>query len=84
MTELYKKMLFINYNDFFMKRRFLRTSYVLLSLNEKKDYKNYVYSLNIRDFIKDKIWEYFNETFISPYYVYDYELKKIKEMYEKN
>lgn len=84
MTKLYEKMLFNNYDDFFIKRQFLKSAYVLLSLNEKRKYKEHIYTLEIKEFMKDKIWEYFNEPMISPYYVFDGELKKIKELYDKN
>ena len=82
--NIYSKMLFNNYAEFFNKRKKIRVYYRLLTFDEKREYKNFVYSSNLKEYIKDKIWEYFNENKISPYYVFDYELIGIMRIYERN
>ena len=84
MQDFYNSMLFNNYKEFYDKRKFIRFNYKFLSVAKKRNYKDFVYSTNLKDYFKDRIWEYLNEPLISPYYVYDYELRKIFETYEKN
>lgn len=84
MQNFYEKMLFNNFKDFFDKRKVIKYNYLLLTLKYKRKYKNFVYSTKLKDYFKDRVWEYLNEPMISPYYVYDYELRKIYEAYEKN
>ena len=49
MTKLYEKMLFNNYDDFFIKRQFLKSVYVLLSLNEKRKYNEHIKNASDRE-----------------------------------
>ena len=84
MQDFYNSMLFYNYKEFFNKRKFIRFNYKFLNIEKKRSYKDFVYSTNLKEYFKDRIWEYLNEPLISPYYVYDYELRKIYETYEKN
>ena len=82
--NIYKEMLFNNYGEFFYKRKKMRIFYRRLSIDEKREYKTFIYSSNLREYIKDKIWEYFNENKMSPYFVFDYELMGIMRIYERN
>jgi len=84
MQNFYNKILFNNFKEFFERRNIIKNIYSILNDTFKRKYKDFVYSTNLKDYFKDKIWEYLNEPFISPYYVYDYELRKIFEIYEKN
>lgn len=63
-------MKFYNLKDFCNKADYIKKRYGTLGLQEKVDYKMYVYSncfMNGR--IIDKIWEYLNEPLGSCYYV---------------
>lgn len=84
MQNFYNKILFNNYKEFFENRKTIKKIYVVLNNDFKRKYKDFVYSTNLKDYFKDRIWEYLNEPMISPYYVCDYELRKIYEAYEKN
>lgn len=84
MQNFYNKILFNNFKEFFERRNIIKNIYSILNDTFKRKYKDFVYSTNLKDYFKDKIWEYLNEPFISPYFVYDYELRKIFEVYEKN
>lgn len=84
MQGLYEEMLFNNYEEFYIKRHLLKYNYSFLNYEERRKYKVFIYSLTMKEYFKDKIWEYFNEPMISPYYVYEKELRKIFEIYEKN
>lgn len=84
MQNFYNKILFNKFKEFFERRNIIKNIYSILNDEFKRKYKNFLYSTRLKDYFKDKIWEYLNEPFISPYYVYDYELRKIFEIYEKN
>ena len=77
-------MKFNNFMDFINRRKELRVYYILLSYDDKWKYKKYIYNLKYKEFIKDKIWEYFNESKSSPYYVFDYELRNYEKLYARN
>ena len=84
MVNLVKKMKFKDYLDFMNKRKKLRIYYVLLSYKEKRQLKQYVYSLNYKDYIKDVIWQYFNEPKGSSDYVLDTQLLDYLRLYNRN
>lgn len=74
-TDRIKRLGFYSISDFRDKASFIKSVYVLLSLDEKRFYKMYVYSNSFLFLAqRDKIWEYLNEPFGSPYYVSDGEL----------
>lgn len=57
-----RKLVFYSILDFFPKRNQIRVIYKSLSLNDKKTYKKYVYSICFeREYVKDLIWEFLND-----------------------
>ena len=57
-----KKLVFYSILDFFPRRYEIKRVYDTLSLNDKKLYKHYVYSICFeREYVKDLIWEYLND-----------------------
>ena len=78
-----KKMVFYSIIDFFPRRELIKKRYDLLTLEEKNQYKMYIYSLPfMEDDIKDEIWEYLND------WLEDYEklckkYYKAKKRYDK-
>ena len=57
-----RKLVFYSILDFFPRRNQIRVIYKSLSLNDKINYKKYVYSICFeREYVKDLIWEYLNE-----------------------
>lgn len=77
-------MKFNNFMEFLNNRKVMRIYYICLTKKQIREYKNYIYSLNYKLCYKDRIWEYFNEPILSPYYVYDEELKEIGKIYGRN
>ena len=77
-------MKFNNFKEFFEKRQIMKIYYIYLTKKQKREYKNYIYNLNFKSCHKDRIWEYFNEPILSPYYVYDEELIEIGKLYGAN
>lgn len=78
------EMKFNNFMEFTKKRKLLRVYYILLTYDEKREYKKYIYSLEFKDFFKDKLWEYLNEPKGSPYYVYEWEIMEFIKYYARN
>lgn len=76
-------MVFYSIIDFFPRRELIKKRYDLLTLEEKNQYKMYIYSLPfMEDDIKDEIWEYLND------WLEDYEklckkYYKAKKRYDK-
>lgn len=65
-----ENMKFIDFKDFYKRRRLIKHAYDLLSPNEKQIYKLYVYSNRLIVESKlNKIWEALNEPFGSVYYI---------------
>lgn len=56
-NELYLE----SYNDFCIRCSNIKTLYLNMNDLEKRIYKNYIYSLKMRNFLKDIIWEYLND-----------------------
>ena len=75
---------FDNFGDFISKRKLLRVYYILLTLKEKREYKEYIYDLNYKEKILDIIWEFYNEPPMATYYVWDYQLMNLYTMYLRN
>lgn len=70
-----EKLVFYSILDFFPRRYEIKKIYDTLSLNDKKLYKNFVYSMCFtKEDVKDLIWEYLND------YEYSYE-KLIQEYF---
>jgi len=63
-------MQFIGIKDFYIKSTFVKETYQELNLQEKWEYKYYIYARPfLKDYFKDIIWEYLNEDFGSPYHI---------------
>lgn len=63
-------MQFIGIKDFYAKSQYVRLIYQDLTLQEKWNYKYYIYARPfLKDFYKDIIWEYLNEERESIYYL---------------
>lgn len=84
MIDLLKEMKFNNLIEFIKKREIFKIYYILLTHNEKVIFKTYVYKLNYKNKVKDKIWEYLNEPKMSPYFVSDFELFELARIYGRN
>lgn len=57
-----KRLVFYSILDFYPNRNKIKMIYKSLSLNDKKLYKNYVYSICFeKEYVKDLIWEYLND-----------------------
>ena len=57
-----KELVFYSILDFFPRRFEIKEVYDNLSIEDKKKYKMYVYSICFeREYVKDLIWEYLNE-----------------------
>ena len=57
-----KKLVFYSLLDFFPKRNEYKKEFDLLSIDEKIQYKMYVYSIPFEDeYTKDLIWEFLND-----------------------
>ena len=57
-----KEMQFYSFNDFFKDARIIKAEYEKLSIQEKRLYKMYVYSICFeKEYVKDMIWEYLND-----------------------
>lgn len=57
-----KELVFYSILDFFPRRHEIKMIYKSLSLNDKKLYKNFVYSMCFtKEDVKDLIWEYLND-----------------------
>jgi hypothetical protein len=84
MVNLLKEMKFKDFMEFIKKRKQLRVYYILLTKEEKKQYKKYVYSFNYKDYIKDLIWQYLNEPKNSIDYVLDSEIQDLMRVYARN
>lgn len=78
------EMKFNNFMEFMSKRKLLRVYYILLTYEQKRKYKEYIYNLEYKNYLKDKLWEYYNEPKGSPYYVFDYELKEFARYYARD
>lgn len=83
-----KRLVFYSILDFFPKRYKIKEIYDTLSLNDKKLYKNYVYSICFeKEYVKDLIWEFLNdwelsyEKLIQEYFI---KRRKQKEASKKN
>jgi len=69
--------------DYFMKtKEALKFYYILLSYNEKREYKNYVYNLPYKENIKDVMWCYLNDQ--SEENIYEFSLINIYNAYKHN
>ena len=78
-----KKLIFYNLIDFFPKKEIIKIEYDLLTLEEKKIYKMYIYSLPfMEDDVKDGIWEYLNG-WLEDYDRLCRKYTKVKRKYEK-
>ena len=63
-------MQFIGIKDFYTKSRIVKLIYEDLTLQEKWEYKYYIYARPfLKDYFKDVIWEYLNEIEGSPYHL---------------
>lgn len=63
-------MQFIGIKDFYIKSTYVKEVYRGLSLQEKWEYKYYIYARPfLKDYFKDIIWEYLNEDFGSFYHI---------------
>lgn len=68
-------MQFIGIKDFYIKSNFIRAEYKVLPLDKKWEYKYYVYSRPfLKDFFKDIIWQYLNESEESIFYISEIDL----------
>jgi len=83
-----KRLVFYSILDFFPKRFDIKEVYDTLSLEDKKKYKMYVYSICFeREYIKDLIWEYLNEWEESyEKFIQEYSIKrrKVLNAYSEN
>ena len=84
MIDILNEMKFNDFMEFIYKRKQMRVYYVLLTYNEKREYKKYIYNLTYKDCFKDKIWEYLNEPKMSQYYVFDYQMLEMAKIYARS
>lgn len=75
---------FNDFDDFIKNHKELRIYYILLTQQQKREYKNYIYSLGYKEMILDIIWEFYNEPKMSCDYVYEYQLENLYKMYQRN
>ena len=81
MVDLLK---FNDFDEFIKKHKTLRVYYILLTYKEKREYKNFIYSLNYKEYFKDIIWEFFNEPPMAVDYVWEWQLDNLYKMYLRN
>ena len=68
-------MQFIGIKDFYIKSTYVKEIYNELTLQEKWEYKYYIYARPfLKDYFKDIIWEYLNEELGSIYYINELQL----------
>lgn len=83
-----KELVFYSILDFYPKRKEIRTIYKSLSLEDRKLYKHYVYSICFeKEYVKDLIWEYLNdweESYMKLIDEYIIKRKKQENSKEKN
>lgn len=54
--------MFYGIRDFYDNRLSFKTFYMLMTEQEKKQYKRFVYSISFEnEYVKDVIWEYLND-----------------------
>lgn len=75
---------FNDFEEFIKEHKRLKVYYIFSTYDEKREYKNYIYSLNYKEYILDIIWCYFNEPKLSCDYVYEFQLDSLYKMYLKN
>lgn len=75
-------MLFNDFNEFITRKKALKVYYILLTYNEKRKYKKYIYNLPYRESVKDAIWQFLNEP--NGEYMYEYEINEIARLYARN
>ena len=73
---------FENFDKFIWRKKALRVYYIFLSYKEKREYKNYIYSLPYKENVKDIIWNYLNE--VNDEYICSMELKELERLYARN
>ena len=81
MVDLLK---FDDIEEFISTRKKLRVYYILLSYKEKREYKEYIYHLKLKEYILDIIWCYLNEPFGSVDYVWEWQIDNLYKMYLRN
>lgn len=84
MIDLLSEMKIKSIIDFMRKRKTLRIYYILLTTKEKRIYKQYIYSLNYKEYVKDIIWCYLNEPKNSIDYISDNQLLDLMRIYARN
>lgn len=63
-------MRFDTFKQFYRKAELIKDRYDEMSLEEKWEYKRYLFSReSVKDFARDKMWEYLNEPKNSIYFV---------------
>lgn len=75
---------FKDFNEFMKRHKNLRVYYILLTYTEKREYKNYIYRLNYKEYILDILWEFFNEPPMAVDYVWEWQLENLYKMYLRN
>lgn len=75
-------MMFNDFDEFLSRRYTLKIYYFLLSYDQKRSYKKYIYSLPYRESVKDVMWSFLNEP--SGEMIYDSELWEIERLYARN
>jgi len=73
---------FEDFEEFLKRRKMIQVYYVLLSYNQKREYKKYIYSLPYKESVKDIIWCYLNEP--AEYREYLLELLNLGRLYARN
>lgn len=71
-----------SFDDFVITRHELKFYYILLSYNEKREYKEYIYNLPYKESVKDTMWCYLNE--IAEEIIYEFELLNLYNTYKRN
>ena len=77
----------LNINDFvefYNNRKILRVYYAFLDDTTKRELKTTIYNFELKNYVKDLIWEYLNEPKGSFDYVFDYQIKQLMEIYLRN
>lgn len=78
-----KRIMFYSLLDFFPKKEIIKAEYNVMTKEQKKQYKMYVYSLPfMEDDVKDEIWEYLNN-WLEDYNKLCSKYEKTKRRYDK-
>ena len=52
---------FKTFNEFYSDRKYYKAKYPSLKLEERRQFRDYVYSTNMKEYKQNIIWEYLND-----------------------